>query len=137
MSLIEQLTSQLGVSNEQAQGGAGLLLQMAKEKLGSGDFSQLNDLIPDDVEALISAAPTADATASEGGGVMAGLGSVAGALGMGDIADKLGDLADLAGGFDKLGLDTGMVSKFATALMDFLKSKGGDQIVTLLQSILK
>lgn len=137
MSLIETLTSQLGVSSEQAEGGAGLLLQMAKEKLASGDFSQLNDLIPDDVEALMSKAPAAEAEGSTGGGIMGSLGSVAGALGMGDIADKLGDLGALAGGFDKLGLDTGMVSKFASALLDFLKSKGGDQIVTILQSILK
>ncbi len=137
MSLIEQLTSQLGVSNEQAQGGAGLLLQMAKEKLGAGDFSQLNDLLPDDVDALINAAPAAEAEGSTGGGIMSGLGSVAGALGMGDIADKLGDLGALAGGFDKLGLDTGMVSQFASALIDYLKSKGGGQIVAMLQSILK
>ena len=50
MSLIEALTQQLGVSSEQAEGGAGLLLQMAKEKLSEGDFSQLDsDLIPDDI----------------------------------------------------------------------------------------
>lgn len=136
MSLIEALTSQLGVSSEQAEGGAGLLLQMAKAKLGSGDFSQLSDLLPDDVEALIGKAPSAGA-ADAGGGIMGMVGAAADALGMGDAAEKLGDLGALSGGFDKLGLDSGMLTKFVAAVMDFLKSKGGDQVATLLQSVIK
>jgi len=35
MELIEQLAKNLGVSEEAAKGGSGLLFQMAKEKLGS------------------------------------------------------------------------------------------------------
>ena len=65
------------------------------------------------------------------------VGSAAEALGMGDAAEKLGDLGALSGGFEKLGLDAGMLTKFVEAVMDFLKSKGGDQIVAVLQSLLK
>ena len=136
MSLVETLIEQLGVSNEQAEGGAGLLLQLAKEKLGAGDFSQLNDLIPDDIESLITKAPAA-AGGDASGGLMGMVGAAAEALGVGDAAGKLGDLSALTGGFEQLGLDAGMLTKFVDAVMEFLKSKGGDQIVAILQSLLK
>lgn len=136
MSLVEELVAQLGVSNDQAEGGAGLLFGLAKDKLADGDFSQLLDVLPDDVEALIGRAPSASAEASSGG-MMGGIGAVADAIGLGDVADKLEDLGGLVGGFEKLGLDADMVSKFAATLIEFLKSRGGDQIVGLLQSILK
>ena len=56
MELIQMLTSQLGISDEQASGGAGLIFKMAKEKLGADDFSQVSSVIPD-IENLISSAP--------------------------------------------------------------------------------
>ncbi|MEM6331487.1 MAG: DUF2780 domain-containing protein [Planctomycetota bacterium] len=136
MEIIEQLVSQLGVSNEQAEGGAGLIFKVAKEQLDSGQFGEVANLIPG-LDGLIDKAPAAEAEASTGGGVLGALGGVADAIGMGDIADKLENLAGVAGGFGNLGLDTGMVSKFATAIIEFLKSKGGDQIATILQSVLK
>ena len=42
MELIDQLTKSLGVSENQAQGGAGLLFKLAKDKLGAGDFSKIS-----------------------------------------------------------------------------------------------
>lgn len=135
MSLIEALTQQLGVSNEQAQGGAGLLLQVAQQQLGSGDFDSLKALIPDDLEALLGAAPSAAAGGGEG--VMGMIGAAAEALGMGETIDKLGGLAALTQGFEQLGLDSEMVTKFISAVMEFLKSQGGEQVVAALQSVLK
>ena len=46
MELIEQLMNELGVQQNQAEGGIGLLLNMVKEKLEEGDFSQISSLIP-------------------------------------------------------------------------------------------
>ena len=62
MELIQQLVSSLGVNEDQAKGGAGLLFNLAKDKLGSGDFQQLTNAIPG-VQDLLGAAP-----ASGGGG---------------------------------------------------------------------
>jgi hypothetical protein len=39
--LIQQLVVDAGVSEEQAQGGAGLLFSLLKDKLSSGDFAQV------------------------------------------------------------------------------------------------
>ena len=127
MELIQQLTSALGIGEDQAKGGAGLIFNLAKEKLGDGDFSQIANAVPG-MDSLLGAAP------SEGGGGIGGmLGGIASSLGAGD----LGDLAGLVGGFDKLGLDAGMVQKFLPIVLDFVGSKGGDTVKNLLAGVLK
>ena len=127
MELIQMLTSQLGISDEQASGGAGLIFKMAKEKLGGEDFSQVSSAIPD-VENLISSAP-------ESGGIGGALGGLASSLGGG--AGQLGNLASLAGGFKKLNLDSGLVSKFIPIVMSFVQSKGGDSLKGILEKVIK
>lgn len=122
--LISQLVSQLGVQEGQAKGGAGLLLKLAKDKLG-GDFGKVAAAIPGAQE-LIGAAPAA-------GGASKLLGSLAGAIGGG----KAGDLAALAGGFSQLKLDPGMIGKFVPVILSFAQSKGGAEIVKLLGGVLK
>lgn len=39
MGLVQLLTENLGVQESQAQGGAGLIFQLAKDKLGEDDGS--------------------------------------------------------------------------------------------------
>lgn len=127
MELIQMLTSQLGISDEQATGGAGLLFKMAKDKLGGADFSQVTGAIPD-VEKLISSAPGS-------GGITGALGGLASSLGGG--AGQLGNIAALAGGFKKLNLDSGMISKFIPIILTFVQSKGGDAVKGILEKVLK
>lgn len=143
MELVQMLTSQLGVTQQQAQGGSGLIFQMAQEKLGAGEFSQLASAVPG-IENLISAAP-----APQTGGIAGALGGLAGSMGgglgqlgglagsMGGNLGQLGALASLAGGFQKLGLDPNMVSKFAPIVMSFVQSKGGDSALGILQKALQ
>ena len=127
MELLQLLTSQLGISEDQAEGGAGLLFKMAKDKLGDGDFSQIANAVPG-VENMISAAP-------KSGGLAGALGGLASSFG-GD-AGKLGGLASLAGGFKSLNLDSGMVTKFIPVILSFVQSKGGDAVKGLLEKALK
>jgi len=49
----------------------------------------------------------------------------------------LGNLASLAGGFSKLGLDSGMIGKFIPIILSFAQSKGGDVVKKLLEKALK
>ena len=125
MELLNMLTSQLGVNQEQAAGGAGMIFDLAKEKLG-GDFSQISSAIPE-VEGLIDKAP------DTGGGLMGAIGGLASSFG----GDKLGNLASLAGGFSKLDLDVGMISKFAPIILDYVKDQAGDGAMGLLSKVLK
>ncbi len=123
--LLGMLTSQLGVKEEQASGGAGLLFKMAQEKLG-GDFSQVASALPGVMD-LISAAPASNAG---GSGLMGMAGSAMSALGVGG---DLGDLAKMAGAFESLGLDMDTVMKFAPIVMSYAQSEGGEAVVALLK----
>lgn len=125
MELIQMLTSQLGVSDQQAKGGAGLLLKLAKDKLGGDEFGQVAKAVPD-AESLISSAPAPS-------GIGGALGGLASSLGGG----KLGNLASLASGFKGLNLDTGMIGKFIPIVLSFVQSKGGDGVKGLLEKVLK
>jgi hypothetical protein len=139
MELIQQLVSNLGVNEGQAKGGAGLLFNLAKEKLSSGEFQQLADHIPG-VKELIGAAPTASTAASSGGGMMGALGGIASSFGAGGLGDKiggLGNLAKLASGFSQLGLSPDMIGKFAPIILSFVQNQGGDSMKGLLEKVLK
>jgi hypothetical protein len=127
MELVEQLVKNLGVSEEAAQGGSGLLFKMAQEKLGSEDFSKVANVIPG-IDGLMQSAP-------ESGGVLGGIGKLASGLGGG--AGQLGNLASLAGGFSKLGLDGSMIGKFIPIILSFVQSKGGDVAMKLLEKAFK
>ena len=106
MELIQLLTESLGVQESQAEGGAGLIFQLAKDKLGDDDFAKVASYVPG-IENLLSSAP-------EAGGMMGALGGLASA--MGGEAAGIGSLMSLPGGFSKLGLDSGMIAQFLPIL---------------------
>ena len=43
--LVQTLVNQLGISDHQAKGGMGAFLKIAKDKLNSGDFSQITNIL--------------------------------------------------------------------------------------------
>ena len=124
MELIDDIVKSLGINEDQAKGGAGLLLKMAKDKLGADEFSEVENAIPE-TDDVIRSAP-------ESSGIASTLGSIASSLG----AEKLGNIASLSGGFSKLGLDSGMISKFAPIILSFVQSKGGDTAKSILQKVI-
>jgi predicted metalloprotease len=56
MELVQQLVAGAGVSASQAEGGAGLLFGLVKDRLSGGDFSCVADAVPG-IEGLIDTAP--------------------------------------------------------------------------------
>lgn len=127
MELIQDLVKNLGVSENAAKGGAGMIFKLAQDKLPAGDFSKVLGTDPG-IGDLIKAAPGS-------GGAMGGLGKLASGLG-GDIG-KLGSLASLAGGFSKLGMDSGMIGKFLPVILSFVGRKGGSGVQSILENVLK
>ncbi|UCH79711.1 MAG: DUF2780 domain-containing protein [Nitrospiraceae bacterium] len=126
MDLLDELKNNLGINDEQAKGGTGLLLKLAKEKLG-GDFSKVTDVIPD-TDDMMKAAP-------ESGAVSGLLKSATHVLG--GSAEKFGDIAALSSGFSKLGLNKEMVDKFIPIVLNYAQSKGGDTIKNLMGKVLQ
>lgn len=126
MELIQQLTQNLGIEEEQAKGGAGLIFQMAQQKLGDGEFAQVANAVPG-VNALLGSAP-------KPGGLAGAMGGLAGAFGGGG---NVANLAALAGGFTQLGINPGMVGKFVPIILSFAQNQGGDQVKNILAGVLK
>lgn len=105
--LTEVLMQQLGVTQQQAQGGAGALLQLAESRMSAKDFTALSNSIPD-MQSLLGAAPAA------------------GVLGSGGMA----------GTFLQLGLTPDMVQKFIPTIVQYVEGTGGSALATALRSAL-
>lgn len=131
--LIGKLTGELGISEPQAQGSAGLVFDLAKQKLDSGEFSALSQHLGGGLDNLIAAAPSGD---DGGGGLLGGLGGGLGGIASAIGGDGLGKLAELATGFDKLGLDADMIGKVVAMVTDFVKERGGAGALELLKKVL-
>lgn len=130
MELINLLTDQLGVSEQQAKGGSGLLFKLAKDQLNNEEFSQIASVVPQ-IDSLMQTAP-----ATEDRGMAGMLGGLASSFG-GDKMQTLGTLAQLAGGFKSLDLDPTMIQRFAPIIMTFLKSQGGEGVQALLKKAIQ
>ncbi len=122
-NLVEQLVSQLGITQQQAQGGAGLLLKVAKDQLGEANFRQVVQSIPNSAALLAQAPPPSGL-----GGLF---GSLASSLG-GQVAE-VGGLTNVVSGFTALGLDQSQIAPFIATVVAFVEQKGGPQVAAFLQ----
>ena len=132
MELVQQLVSNLGVEEDQAKGGAGLILKLAQDKLGGGEFAQVASAIPGS-DMLLGSAPSQDA----GGGMMGALGGMAAGMMGGGQGAALGSLMSLAGGFQQLGMSGDMVTKFFPVILNFVQQKGGADVAGILSKALQ
>ena len=134
--LVNALTSQLGVTKPQAEGGAGALFNLAKQRMAPDQFGQVQSQIPG-IDGLMEASSSASQKSESNSG---GLGGIAtGALGSGSgggAAGGLGTLAPLAGSFSSLGMSPDMAGKFLPVVMEYLNSSGGGGAAGLLKSAL-
>jgi len=119
-NLLNILGSQLDITPEQAVGGAGAMLGLARNNLSSDDYGQLTKAVPG--LDLLSGANLL--------GGLSGLGQLLGndkdsqsaldkALGN-DVQNR----TDLDAAFKALGMDTGMIGQFAPLLLQYLGQQG-------------
>jgi hypothetical protein len=111
--LMATLTSKLGITQDQAEGGVGSMLTLAQEKLAKGDFDKIASVIP-------GASKYLDKAKS--------LGAVTGALGNG---------AGLTGAFSKLGINSETAAKFVPMVTKFVGKTGGKDLGTKFATALK
>lgn len=111
--LLKTLTSQLGVTDTQALGGAGALLQLAQDKLGADQFSTIAAIIPG-ADSYLNIANT-----------------------VGKISGPMSSLDDVKPVFENLGMSGDMVSDFVPALSGYASMAGGSGVSDLLGSVLK
>lgn len=111
--LMGMLTSQLGVTDNQAKGGVGSLLILAKEKLPAADFTKVANVVP-------------------GAGKYMELAKTLGA-----VAGPLKNVAGLNGALGKLGMSTDTIAKFVPAVTNFMGKAGGSTVNNLMAMVLK
>lgn len=106
------LTKQLGVTQNQAEGGVGSMLKLAQEKLSAGDFDMVAKAVPGAQKYLDKAKK---------------LGAYSGAL---------NNAAGLNGALSKLGIPPETASKFVPAVTNYVGKVGGSKTGALLKSAL-
>ncbi|WP_248749425.1 DUF2780 domain-containing protein [Pseudomonas sp. MWU15-20650] len=123
--LLGALTSQLNVTPEQAVGGTGAMLGLAKNQLSSTDYSQLGKSVPgldqlSGSNSLGSLGALSGMLGQSGGSKTSGLDSVLG---------NVKNTSDLNTAFSALGMDSGMVGKFAPVILQYLGGQGASNSV--------
>lgn len=117
--LVGLLTSRLGVTTPQAEGGAGSIFSLAKSKLSAPDFGKIASVVPN-MDTLLKAATPPGTAGNMAASAMKGMNT----------------LTSLYQSFSKLGLSADMVGKFMPIILSFLQSKGGSAVSGLLSSAL-
>lgn len=125
MEIVEHLVKELGVSPWQAQGAAGLLLELVQQRIGSEDFVRVADCLPA-ISDIIGKAPRVDPRLPSPFRET-----------LSRLCGGLGGMAGLAGAFEKLGCDKTMIRRFADTLISFFHRKGGEEIAALLSGVLR
>ncbi len=122
IGLVDILVRQLGVSPQQAMGGAGAIFQVAQGNMNPQAFNSLSQSVPG-MSTMLGAAPAMPAAG--------GLTSL-----MGNSGSSLGSVAALTGSFQQLNLSPNMVSQFIPVVTNYVRQTGGQATADLLQSAL-
>lgn len=117
--LLNTLGSQLDVTPEQAIGGAGAMLGLARNQLSGQDFSELSKNVP----GLAQIAGNSAIGGLNGLGGLLGTGSDKNAL-LDGLLGNVKDTNDLNNAFSALGMDTGMIGMFAPVILQYLGQQG-------------
>jgi len=126
-SLTELLMQRTGVTQAQAQGGAGALFQIAKDKMQADAFNQLEQSVPG-IEGMLAAVP---ALSPPTGGLAGRLSSIAGASG-----GMAGNLVTVVSAFQQQGMSPAMVQQFIPVVIDYVKTRSNDALVNTLSAAL-
>jgi hypothetical protein len=110
-SLASVLQGQLGIDQEQAEGGIGSMLTLANEKLGVGDYDKLAGIIPGADKYLQSAKD------------------------LGAVTGPLNNIEGLNSALSSLGISPESASKFVPMVTEYLGKLGGDDIMSMLQKV--
>ena len=126
LGLVDLLSSQLGITKDQASGGAGSIFQLAKQNLNGEDFSSVAKAVPG-IDKMMGMAPIVE----ESSGSLQRISSM-----FGSSSKKISGLAGLTSSFEKLGLSGNMVDKFIPIILDYVNKNGSEKVMSLLKGAL-
>ena len=111
-SLPSLLQSQLGITQDQAEGGLGSLLSLASENLDAADFNKLKSMIPGSIDYVDAAKK------------------------LGAFAGPLKNIEGLNAALAKLGISPEAIAKFVPTVTDAISKLGGGDASKLLRAAL-
>ncbi len=121
LPLVSNVMGQLGLNQQQAEGGLGTLLNVAKSSLNTSQFQSLTKNIPG-ADLLLSAAPLLNQDSGASGLLSK----------VGDLGQTLQSGAMVYGAFDKLGISKDLVLPMVNLLKQYLQQHSGNDTVALL-----
>lgn len=123
--ILRELSSRLGIPLDQAQSGAGAVLDFIRENAPQMDFQQLLKSVPE-AASWLGNAPASGTT--DGGGLFGQVAGLIGGLG--------GSAAGILAALSRSGLSPEAAARFVPELLSLLQGKaGGDLIGRLAGSI--
>lgn len=123
VGLTDILAQQLGVSQQQALGGAGAIFQAAQVNMAPEAFSTLSQSLPG-MSSMLEAAPVVQSPLSGLSGMM------------GNAGGTLNSAASLATSFQQLNLSPDMIGQFMPIVTDYVRNTSGQATADLLRSAL-
>jgi len=124
-NLIDMLVLELGITRQQAEGGAGLLLQWAQARMATDEFQRVADSIPA-ISDVIGKSPT-QAPPSPRGWLAWFKRQISG----------LGSLTPLADPLHQLGLSPAMVGPLVAVVLQHFHEQSGSEIELLLKRAIR
>jgi len=143
--LTDLLMPRIGVSQPQAEGGAGSIFQLAKSQMTMDNFQKLRAVVPG-VDQYLGAAPpmalpcaaqSADSAAQTAAAPPTGKDALVAKAGEllgqnGNLVGKFKAAEALAPAFDSLGMKPTTMARFVPVVVDYVKSTGGKSVGKLL-----
>jgi hypothetical protein len=123
--LLRQLAERLGIQTDQAEVGAGALLNMIRESASRLDFEQLLKAVPEAASWMGTAASAAQGGGPASGGFLGEIGGLIGSL-TGGAAGGLGGLLSALG---HSGLSPDKLAQFVPELLSLLQQRGGADLL--------
>lgn len=117
--LTNVLVNHLGITPEQAAGGAGALLQIAQTRMSPEEFAKLSKQVPD-VQQLLSSVPALKP--------QSGLGGLAGKLAGLSGDSSIGTALTAVSIFQQLGMKPETMQKFVPVVVEYVKGNTGNAV---------
>ncbi|MBI6923293.1 DUF2780 domain-containing protein [Pseudomonas putida] len=119
-NLLSTLGSQLNITPEQAVGGAGAMLGLARNNLSTEEYGQLTKAVPG-----LDLLSGANALGELGGwGEILGKNSESQSALSSALGNNVESRSDLDSAFKALGMDAGMIGQFAPLILQYLGQQG-------------
>jgi len=125
MGLTEQLMDRLDVTCEQAEGGAGILLQLARDRLLREEFSKIADTVPA-LSDIVAKAPEFTTPSQRRLLIL-----------LSRLAGGLGGTAGLGRVFGRLGMGRSDIKGFVEVILGYFRQQGGPEVELLLRGVFR